>query len=104
MPSATIQLMIFFAKGLIIVIFTLLLLAGILALLGRGKEKSSGKISIKNLNKKYAKIKEILLAEILPKKSFKKYLKNQKADDKTTAILTEKSPRKNIFVLRFDGD
>jgi serine protease SohB len=104
MSDSLIQLMVFATKATLIVILILILFAGILSLLGRGKEKLSGKISIKNLNKKYKKVKEILLEEMLPKKAFKKYLKELKTTEKEKTIATEKSPQKNIFIIHFHGD
>jgi serine protease SohB len=104
MPATIVELTLFSAKAIILVIFILLLLAGILGLFSRGKEKTSGKISIKNLNKKYTKIKEILLQEILSKKAFKKFIKEQRTAAKEQLPAIEKLPKKNIFVLNFDGD
>ncbi len=104
MPDSLIQLMLFSAKAIIIVVFILLLLAGILGLLGKGKEKLHGRITIKNLNKKYKKIKTILLQEILPKKAFKTYVKESKAAEKEKITSLENNPQKNIFVIHFHGD
>jgi len=104
MSDFLIQLILFSTKAVIIVVLTLVLLAGILCLLGRGKEKLSGKITIRNLNKKYKKIKALLLQEMLPKKAYKKYLKEFNASEKEKTIAIEKSPQKNIFVLHFHGD
>ena len=104
MSDFFVQLLLFSTKAVILVVLTLVLLAGILCLLGRGKERLSGKITIKNLNKKYKKIKETLLQEILPKKAYKKYLKEVTASEKERASASEKSPPKNIFVLHFHGD
>ncbi len=104
MSDSLIQLTLFATKAILIVILILILFAGILSLIGRGKEKLSGKILIKNLNKKYKKIKEVLLEEMLPKKAFKKYLKELKATEKEKAIAIEKAPQKNIFIIHFHGD
>ena len=78
MSGILMQLLLFSAKAIIIMLFILIVFAGILSLLGRGKERLGGKITIKNINKKYRKIKEILLQEILSKKEFKKYTKAQR--------------------------
>ncbi len=104
MSDATIQLLFFSAKAIIIVVLILILLAGILMLLGKGREKVRGKICIKNLNKKYSETKETLCAEILSKKLFKKFIKEQKTAEKNQAKEEESSPRKNIFVIDFHGD
>ncbi|MCD6040213.1 MAG: sohB [Gammaproteobacteria bacterium] len=104
MSDSFIQLILFSAKVAILVLFILLLLAGILSLLRQGREQSHGKISIKNINKKYKKIKQILLQEILSKKAFKKYLKELKATEKDKAATPEATPQKNIFIIHFHGD
>ena len=99
MLTALLELGLFSAKVLILVVFILVLLAGILALMSRGKGKTAGKISIKNINKKYSQITESLYQEILPKKEFKHYLKKIKATEKNKA-----AEKKNVFVLYFHGD
>lgn len=104
MLDALIQLMLFSAKSLILVVLILLLFTGIIAILTRGKEKLSGKIVIKNINKKYLEIKESLLKEILPKDKFKKFMKAQKASEKAEKKLQTDEPQKNIYVLSFYGD
>jgi serine protease SohB len=102
MHDGLIQLALFSAKAVILVILILVLLAGIIALLSRGREKISGRISMKNMNDKYYETQEILCSEILSKDKFKKYLKEQKANIKKQA--KEKVDKKNIFVVNFDGD
>lgn len=96
------QLSIFLAKTIIIVAFILILLAGILSLLSRGKQRE--KFSIKNLNSNFEDTKKFLLEEILSKKGFKKFLKEEKTAEKNKKAKDEKEPSKNIFVLNFDGD
>jgi len=104
MSGILMQLLLFSAKAIIIMLFILIVFAGILSLLGRGKERLGGKITIKNINKKYRKIKEILLQEILSKKEFKKYTKAQQLAEKEKIALAEQTPPKNIFIIRFHGD
>lgn len=99
MLNALIDLGFFSIKALLIVILILALVAGLVAILARGKEKPCGKISIKNVNKHYEEIKINLLEEILPGKDFKKFLKNEKKQKKTLIPL-----KKNIFVIDFHGD
>jgi serine protease SohB len=96
------QLSIFLAKTIIIVAFILILLAGILSLLSRGKQRE--KFSIKNLNANFEDTKKFLLEEVLSKKGFKKFLKEEKTAEKNKKAKDEKEPSKNIFVLNFDGD
>ncbi len=101
MLNSFIELGFFSAKAVIIVALILILIAGIVAILARGKEKMGGKISIKNLNKYYDEVKQSLLEQILSKKDFKKHLKKVKTHSKQQANAL---PRKNIFIIDFNGD
>lgn len=101
MLEALLQLALFAAKAIILVVLILLLIAGILALVTRGKDKLRGKIQIKNLNKNYADTKQTLLQEILPKKEFKQFLKDQKKSAKEQSAAPA---QKNIYILNFQGD
>src|SRR3990167_5549014 len=78
MSQAFIELALFSAKILILVIFILIVFAAFFALLAKSKEKMKGRLMIKNLNKKYHESTEELMAETLSKKEFKKYLKQKK--------------------------
>jgi len=102
MLDALSQLSLFLAKTIIITAFMLILLAGILSLLNRGKQRAT--LSIKNLNMKYQDTKRIFLEKILSKKEFKKLLKEDKIAEKNKKNEHEKTSQKNIFVLHFDGD
>lgn len=62
------------------------------------KEKSSEKISVKDLNKKIRSYKKSLLGALLDKKAFKKELK--KLED----IEKDKTEKPRIFVMNFKGD
>ncbi len=97
-----IQLSLFFAKTLIIVLLLLVLLAGILALFSRGKERMAGKITLKKLNDKINATTEDLLQEILSKTEFKAWTKEQALAGKTKK--KAKVPVKKVFVLNFHGD
>lgn len=102
MLDALFQLSIFSAKAIIVVALILILLAGIIGLLSRGKQQS--KLTIKNLNTGYHEIKKAFLETILSKKEYKKFIKTDKAEEKAKAAAQDKNPQKNIFVLNFDGD
>lgn len=104
MFDASFQLLMFSTKALIIVVFILILLAGILMLLGRGKEKISGTIRIKKLNDKISETTENLLTEILSKKDLKHFFKEKKSQEKAKKQAEEQSPQKNVYVLNFNGD
>ena len=103
MMTALIELGLFSAKTFIIVFGILVVLIVFFALISRGKDKSKGKLTIKNLNKKYAQTADALLEKSLSKKQFKHYLKEKK-----TALKLEKKQedekKKNIYVLQFNGD
>jgi len=96
------ELLFFAIKALIIVIMILLIVAGVVSILSRGKIKPYGKISIKNLNEKYTEIKEALAKNILSKKAFKKFNKEQKQLEKK--LRDEEDKKHNIFVIHFEGD
>lgn len=98
------QLLLFSGKVLVLVVFLLILLTGIISILGRGKEKLRGRITIKNLNKKYRETTETLSAEILSKTQLKKFHKEQKKLDKLREKSENNLPKKKIFILNFDGD
>ena len=63
----------------------------------------SDHLNIKNINDKYETMSFILNSQILDKKSFKKYIKRHKQDQK---VKEKKSSdeRKKIFVMNFKGD
>jgi serine protease SohB len=104
MLDALVQLGLFSAKAIIIVVLILVLVAGIIAIASKGKNVLKGKMSIKNLNQKYDETKTTLLETVLPKEQFKQFLKNEKAAEK--ALKKTRSPEhdKNVYVLNFCGD
>ena len=102
MKETLLLLGIFTAKSIIIVALILLLLAGIIAILARGKDRAKGKLVVKNFNQKIAEGKETLLSEVLDKKQFKLFLKEQKSEEKAKKKADEKP--KNVYVLTFYGD
>ena len=104
MLIALTELFLFTAKAIILVLLILILLVGIIAIISRGKEKTRGQLTIKNINEKYQETKKTLLAEILPKDQLKKFNKEQKKAEKALQKAEETSSQKNIFVLNFNGD
>lgn len=68
----------------------------------RGKEDIE-QLNIKNINDKYESMSAMLHAQILDKKSLKKYLKKQKQELKTKEK-DDSEERKKTFVLDFKGD
>lgn len=105
MLNTLFQLGVFTSKAIIIVLLILVLLIGIVAIISKGKDKLRGRLTIKNLNKKYKETKESLLEEILPKDEFKTFLKTQKKAEKAKKKSSpETPPQKKVFVLDFNGD
>jgi len=104
MIDALIQLSLFSAKAVILVVLLLILLAGILAITSKGKDKQKGRIHIKNLNDKFKSIKQSLQEEILPKEELKKLLKQEKLADKKRKKNKTQPKQKNIYVIQFTGD
>lgn len=102
MLEALFQLGLFTAKSLVIVIMIILILLAFFLLLAKAKEKTKGKLQIKNLNQKYDETKALVLAETLPKKQFKQFLKDQQAAEKAKQKAEQKV--KNIYVISFQGD
>lgn len=102
MSDMLMQLGLFTAKSVIIVIMILVVMIVFFLLVAKSKEKTKGHLIIKNLNRKIEETREIFLAETLPKKQFKRFLKDRKAEEK--ARLKSEKTEKNIFVLRFQGD
>lgn len=99
MSEALYSLGLFAGKAIIILAVILIVLVAFLVLLAKAKQEAAGaRLSIKNLNKKYQENKDSILQEVLPKKEYKKFLKEQKAKDK------EEKQKKNIFLIKFDGD
>ena len=68
MMHALIELALFFSKAFIIGLLIIIILVAFFALLAKSKEKLKGKLTIKNLSKKYLETTEMIFAEILPKK------------------------------------
>lgn len=102
MLLALLQLGLFAAKALIIVLFILIILVAFFALLAKAKHKPKGKLLVKNLNDHYAETTEAILTETLSKKEFKLFQKEKKAKDK--AEKAADTPRKKMYVINFHGD
>jgi serine protease SohB len=93
----------FLAKTITIVVATLAIIGGIVALLFRSQIKPKEHLEIKHLNRDYEAMANALQSAMLSKKEFKaklKALKKQhKAEERGNA-----PPRRKIFVLNFHGD
>lgn len=102
MYDALIQLGLFSAKTLIVLLFIFIILVLFFGLLAKSKDKFKERLIIKNLNEKYRDAKEAILSETLPKKLFKNFIKDRTKQDKEKKRSTEKS--KTVYVMNFDGD
>lgn len=86
----------FFLKLFSTVIAILLVFAGILAIAGKGKENTQGKLSLKKVNKKYEDYAHALLRETADKQQIKAFKKSHKKN--------KKAEKTRLFVLDFHGD
>ena len=68
------------------------------------RARSVDKLEVKDLNEKYRGMSRIMQGAVLPKKAFKKALKEDKARLKAVAKTREAEPRKRLFVIDFHGD
>lgn len=89
--SPFIELIMFAAKAIILIIIILFGLVSLIMILAKSKQKSKNKLTIKNLNQKYLENAEMVLAETETKKALKTYFKHKKAQEKAH----EKSSKKN---------
>lgn len=97
------QLLLFSAKALVLVFLILFLFIGLIAIFARSKGKLRGRITIKNLNKKYQETRETLLTELHTKDQFKKLMKAEKKAEKLKKNCSE-AEQKNVFIVTFEGD
>ncbi|WP_040615098.1 protease SohB [Rickettsiella grylli] len=94
------EYLIFLAKLFSFVLAILITTAGIFSIARKAKEQNKDKLCIQKLNKKFQEFSETLNAEILTKKAFRKYTKEQKMKRKKNA----NQLKKKVFVLNFQGD
>ncbi len=88
----------FLAQMFTWVVAILVVVAGCVAMVSKGKDKPNQGLKIKPLNKKWDEFSKTLNEGVLSKKEFKKVNKEKKLDKK------EKGMRKRMFVLNFEGD
>lgn len=94
----------FFVKIFTLVIAILVTLAGVLVLIGKDKEKTSGKIKVTKLNEKFEDMADNINEEVLTRKQFKASQKEIKKAKKEEAKKAEDDNKKRMFVLNFEGD
>lgn len=100
--DSLLELGLFTAKAVVILLITTFIFIAFFSLLAKAKEKIRGRLVIRSLNQKYEEIKEAMLAEVLEKKQFKQFKKEQKAKEKADAK-SDKEPSK-VYVVHFHGD
>jgi len=100
MIDALIQLGIFLAQTFILVVAILLLVAGIMAIVSKGKLKDKVRIKVSKLNKHYSELRDKLNEAILSKEELKKAEKVLKKTKKTS----KKKDQSRVFVINFNGD
>ncbi len=92
----------FLAKLSTVSLIFVIVIAAIIFIVIRAKGDNEH-LTIKNINEKYEAMSFMLNSQILDKKSFKKYLKDQKKEHKQKEKESS-DERKKIFVLNFIGD
>lgn len=95
-----------FAAKLVTILFALLFFFGGLSFFfARGRMYAKTPLMVKSLNEKYEKMEAVLNSAILPKKAFRKRLK-QREKDKIKEQKKKGSGEhpKNVYVLAFKGD
>ncbi len=93
----------FLVKAATLVILILALLAGVVAIISRGKDLAKEKLEVTNLNDKFKEMRFSLNSEIMGKETLKQWIKDEKKQEK----LDKKSPstdKNRVFVLNFNGD
>jgi serine protease SohB len=99
------QYLLFAAKTITLVIAILVVIAGIVAIASKGKERTKEKITVKKLNKTYEDMQEAVREQVLDKLALKKLTKAEKKSKKQQQKSQAAAPpRKRIFVINFTGD
>ena len=95
----------FLAKlGTVVLLFLALFIVAFILYM-RARAGAEEHLEVKNLNQKYEQMQLMLKSAILPKKDFKKTMKDVKArHKKESKIDTPDAGRKRVFVLDFNGD
>lgn len=94
----------FLAKLATVVLLALAFIIVIFMLYMRARASGDEHLQIKNLNQKYEQMAIMLKSAILPKKEFKKTIKDLKARHKKEEKGGNDENKNRMFVLNFDGD
>lgn len=92
----------FFAKSLTFVL-AIALIIGLIAAVSK-REKSSEKLEVKNLNRKFEDMRNLLRSQTLPGKEWKKLAKLDKNRRKAERKKKKEEAGGRLFVLNFHGD
>ncbi len=96
---------IFFAKFMTVILVLVIIAGGIFIMIFRSRTGMDGHLNITNLNNKFETMGLMLNSQILPKKEFKKTIKEHKALLKKKDKATDpEQKRKRVFVIDFKGD
>ncbi|MDZ7842580.1 MAG: protease SohB [Gammaproteobacteria bacterium] len=92
----------FFAKSLTF-LMVVVVIVGLVSALSR-KTRSPEKLEIKDLNRKYDDMRNLLRSHILPAKEWKKLVKRDKSKRKASRKKGSDEESGRVFVLNFHGD
>ena len=95
---------IFFAEVLSVILLISIAVLFIFFVITRSRPDMEGQIEIRNLNQKFDQMRLILNSVLLPKKEYKKSLKDYKSDHKKTKNRPDDDKRNRLFVISFKGD
>ncbi len=95
---------IFFAEVLSVILLISIAVLFIFFAITRSRPDMEGQIEIRNLNQKFDQMRLILNSVLLPKKEYKKSLKDYKSDHKKTKNRPDDDKRNRLFVISFKGD
>jgi serine protease SohB len=105
MIEALIHLFVFAIEMIVLVVALLVLLAGIVGIVTKGKGRLVGKLQVKKLNKHYEAMTDTLNEAVLDKKAYKALAKADKKTTKSAKKTKKKKPQqKRAFVIDFKGD
>ena len=92
----------FLAKSLTVLLVVVVIIA-VIAAVSR-KAKAPDKLEVKELNRKYEDMRNLLRSHVLPSKEWKKLLKLDKSKRKRSRKQDQAADSQRVFVLNFHGD
>lgn len=92
----------FLAKSLTVVV-AVVVIAVVVSTISR-KAKSPDKLEVKDLNRKYEEMRNLLRSHVLPSKEWKKLVKRDKSKRKASRKKGRTDDSQRLFVLNFHGD